>query len=683
MSKLLDNLEEIEMQKASFIIPKNLKKDVKALGVTGILDDGIDTSDATATSKDIKEGKTAYVNDKKITGTLQQADTDWALNGITDEPISVELKTGNPDYIQMKFKRSGTDIVVGGSSNVTANMSQETMAVVSNITPDKIKSGEVILGIAGNYIGLDTSDATATADDILKNATAYVNGTKVVGNVADYRDGTITPSDADIEWVGDPQVDRISFTEKYGGYNVCFIGPNTTLGAYTPVSKLANFINLTPDILKKDENRLGITGTYEGSGISNFANNLDELQQLVNTYSDYYITMNNITNLSNAFCNYQDLKIAPNFNTTGVTNMANIFRDCTNLISVPSFDTTSVTNMFCLYYNCSNLIMTPNLNTSNVSSMCYMFCMCSNLVSIPNYDTSNVTNTIQLFAGCYNLIAVPNLDMSNVLDMSGTFYGCYNLTNIPNFNTSSAVKMFTMFASCPNLITVPNFNTSKVTDMSYMFDGCYNLTNVPNFNVSKVIDMDDMFSNCYNLVSVPNFNTTNVVAMAAMFYGCHNLTNIPNFNTSNVTNMYLLFSDCYNLSSIPNLDTSNVTNMHYMFYNCSNLTDIPNLNTSKVTDMGEMFYNCRYLNNIPQFNTNKVNFMQDMFAYCERLSNESYANIANMLPLAQNLTNQYVSDMGLDINKFTNIQKNILINKGYKDFGSSNSYSEYYDIYYT
>ena len=54
-----------------------------------------------------------------------------------------------------------------------------------------------------------------------------------------------------------------------------------------------------------------------------------------------------------------------------------------------------------------------------------------------------------------------------------------------------------------------------------------------------------------------------------------------------------------------------------------------------------------------------------------------------MLPLAQNLTNQYVSDMGLDINKFTNIQKNILINKGYKDFGSSNSYSEYYDIYYT
>ena len=563
MSKLLDNLEEIEMQKASFIIPKNLKKDVKALGVTGILDGGIDTSDATATSKDIKEGKTAYVNDEKITGTLQQADTDWALNGITDEPISVELKTGNPDYIQMKFKRSGTDIVVGGSSNVTANMSQETMAVVSNITPDKIKSGEVILGIAGNYIGLDTSDATATADDILKNATAYVNGTKVVGNVADYRDGTITPSDADIEWVGDPQVDRISFTEKYGGYNVCFIGPNTTLGAYTPVSKLANFINLTPDILKKDENRLGITGTYEGSGISNFANNLDELQQLVNTYSDYYITMNNINNLSNAFSNQRNLTVVPNFDTSNVTSMSN------------------------------------------------MFSYCDNLRYVPNFDTSNVTN------------------------MSNMFTECINLKNYPNFNTENVRDFSCMFFNS-KMVSAPNFIINNAWKTSYMFQACYNLVNVPNYNMHNVESMSGMFSSCSSLIEVPNFNTHNAVIVSAMFDYCSNLINAPNLDTSNVN-----------------------WSMEYMFRGCYNLVSVPMYNMSKVKEITGMFY------------------------HCNNLSNESYANIANMLPLAQNLTNQYISNIGLNLNRFTNIQKNILINKGYKDFGSSNSYSEYYDIYYT
>ena len=563
MSKLLDNLEEIEMQKASFIIPKNLKKDVKALGVTGILDGGIDTSDATATSKDIKEGKTAYVNDKKITGTLQQADTDWALNGITDEPISVELKTGNPDYIQMKFKRSGTDIVVGGSSNVTANMSQETMAVVSNITPDKIKSGEVILGITGNYIGLDTSDATATAGNKKKNATAYVNGTKIVGNVVDYKNGIITPSDANIKWVGDPQVDRISFTEKCGGYNVYFIGPNTTLGAYTPVSKLANFINLTPDILKKDENILGVTGTYEGSGISNFANNLDELQQLVNTYSDYYITMNNINNLSNAFSNQRNLTIVPNFDTSNVTNMSN------------------------------------------------MFSYCDNLRYVPNFDTSNVTN------------------------MSNMFTECINLKNYPNFNTENVRDFSCMFFNS-KMVSAPNFIINNAWKTSYMFQACYNLVNVPNYNMHNVESMSGMFSSCSSLIEVPNFNTHNAVIVSAMFDYCSNLINAPNLDTSNVN-----------------------WSMEYMFRGCYNLVSVPMYNMSKVKEITEMFY------------------------HCNNLSNESYANIANMLPLAQNLTNQYISNIGLNLNRFTNIQKNILINKGYKDFGSSNSYSEYYDIYYT
>lgn len=56
------------------IIPENIAKDVTILGVTGAHEggsSGVDTTDATATASDIMVGKTAYVNDEKIVGTIE------------------------------------------------------------------------------------------------------------------------------------------------------------------------------------------------------------------------------------------------------------------------------------------------------------------------------------------------------------------------------------------------------------------------------------------------------------------------------------------------------------------------------------------------------------------------------------------------------------------------------------
>ncbi len=346
-----------------------------------------------------------------------------------------------------------------------------------------------------------------------------------------------------------------------------------------------------------------------------------------------------------------------NLNLQQLKDRVSIYSNLSSLRLYPT-----VTNISNLFFGLSNLTIVPNMDTSNVIDMSYMFEECNNLMTVPNFDTSNVTSMSSMFEYCQNLNTIPNFDTSNVTDMVAMFDSCYNLNIIPNLDTSNVVSMYGMFQYDYNLATVPNFDTSNVTSMVYMFYSCHNLTNVP------------------------NFDTSNVTSMVYMFDDCSNLTSVPNFNTSKVTNMGNMLGSCSNLKNVPNFDTSNVVSMYYMFAFCNNLVNAPTLNTSKVTDMCCMFRNCLNLITVSEFNTNNVTSMSEMFSYCSNLSANSYANIANSLPLAANLSNYYLLNIGLNIENFTLEQKKILGNKGYIEaipyIINTSNVSTYWNIYY-
>ena len=67
----------------------------------------------------------------------------------------------------------------------------------SELIANNIKKGVTIGGITGTLESLDTSDATATAEDILKGETAYVDGNKIIGilELLNTSDATATAAD--------------------------------------------------------------------------------------------------------------------------------------------------------------------------------------------------------------------------------------------------------------------------------------------------------------------------------------------------------------------------------------------------------------------------------------------------------------------------------------------------------
>lgn len=141
------------------------------------------------------------------------------------------------------------------------------------LLPENLKKDVTLLGVTGTLEAIDTSDATATADDIAYGKTAYINGEKITGTVETISMNGLTPESEikRVEFGGfsASTVTHLINTIGYSFENNILFKEMTTLEitlTKTNNMQIADAIGLTANKIKKNETILGVTGTYEGSG---------------------------------------------------------------------------------------------------------------------------------------------------------------------------------------------------------------------------------------------------------------------------------------------------------------------------------------------------------------------------------------------------------------------------------
>jgi hypothetical protein len=127
------------------------------------------TDDADAVADSIKTGETAYVQGKKVTGTMP-------VNAAVGKTLDASTTTVQ---IPAGYTPGGEVSVQLEAKSATPAKSQQEITPTSG----KVLSKVTVAAIPSQYI--TTTDATAAAEDIKKGETAYVNGTKVTGTHTD------------------------------------------------------------------------------------------------------------------------------------------------------------------------------------------------------------------------------------------------------------------------------------------------------------------------------------------------------------------------------------------------------------------------------------------------------------------------------------------------------------------
>ena len=174
----------------------------------------------------------------KTVSPSESAQTIKADNGY-DGLSQVTVNAVSRTYVGSGVTKKSAATYTPGTSDQSIASGQylngtQTIKGDSNLTAGNIRNGVKIFNVTGSYAGssssggTNTSDATATADDIAKGKTAYVQGAKITGDLYEYvkgktkifstwgsenvtlgKDGSNDMVNIKLPWIGNDEIMRV------------------------------------------------------------------------------------------------------------------------------------------------------------------------------------------------------------------------------------------------------------------------------------------------------------------------------------------------------------------------------------------------------------------------------------------------------------------------------------------
>ena len=182
--------------------------------------------------------KIIYFGEVLIDLTQDTVEANKLLQGVTAHGKDGESVTGSiPSKAAQTYTPTTTAQTIANGQYLSGN---QTISGDVNLVPESIKSGTSIFGVVGTF----SSDATATAAEILSGATAYVDGEEVIGTMPN-RGGA-----------------KGTISTKEGTYT---IAQGYHDGSGTVAIATAEQAKLIPTNIRQGIQILGVTGTMSGT----------------------------------------------------------------------------------------------------------------------------------------------------------------------------------------------------------------------------------------------------------------------------------------------------------------------------------------------------------------------------------------------------------------------------------